>query len=210
MAAVLHFYTLANGEIAGYSFEGITCRNYLEPHDGAVALRRWVYPPLICHYYTTKTKDMPGWDREKNEGYVFTEPRADLIPIYHFWNEGTGDNFYTADFSGELALGSGYKKVLDDMFYAFPPDASEPGTVPFRRFVGGTQQYCVTIYGAVQAGGYPVVYKKTIDAGPQKAAEQLGLQIYNDYRAMAIASGGSLKMPANLPEGLRVSSGGCN
>lgn len=31
MAAILHFYTRENKEFLGYSFEGITCHNYLEP-----------------------------------------------------------------------------------------------------------------------------------------------------------------------------------
>jgi hypothetical protein len=207
MAVVLHFYTTEKKEFPGYSFEGIICHNYIGPHEGAVVLRRYQYSPQNNHYYTTKTTGMPGWIRERDEGYVFTKPRPGLIRIYHFWNEGTGDNFYTADSSGELASGSGYVLVKDDDFFAFPNEV--PGTVPFRRFVGGTQQYCVTIYGGVHAGGYPVILKRTIDAGPQAAADQLGREIYNEYKAQAIASGGHLQIPAALPNGLNVSLGGC-
>src|SRR4051812_22094045 len=103
MAVILHFYTTEDKPFLGYTFEGITCRNYLEPHDGTVVLRQWQYLPQNNHYYTTKTNNNPDWIRERDEGYVFTKPREGLIPIYHWWHPGTGDNFYTADKSGELA-----------------------------------------------------------------------------------------------------------
>lgn len=178
MAIVLHSYT-TNKEIPGWTSEGTTCHIYSTPHDGALALHHWVYVIQGNHYYTTNTASMPEWSYERIEGYVFIKPRADVIRIYHWWHPGTGDNFYTADPGGELAPGSGYVNP-GDPFYAFATPVS--GTVPFNRFVYGTQLYCAKLWGPEGIDGRKSLGKQTVEAATHAEALQLADEFADDYK----------------------------
>ncbi|KAG0015757.1 hypothetical protein BGZ82_001293 [Podila clonocystis] len=72
-----------------------------------------------------------GYEFEGITGYVYSVEQPETVAIHSWYNARSGDNFYTADPSGELAPGGGYRSEGIG-WYMYP--TQKTGTVPLYRW----------------------------------------------------------------------------
>lgn len=146
MTAVMHFYTTRTDEpVADYIREADAGHVYPPaPHALAVPLYRWLHEASGHHFYTLDDGPVAGWKSEGVACYMPVAEAPGAVPFYRWFHPGTGDHFYTRDPHGELAPGSGYQQDGPQPFGWIYP-SPKVDTVPLRRFVTGTQQWCIRL-----------------------------------------------------------------
>jgi hypothetical protein len=121
-----HFYTTSTSEIGdvelgatgnyGYIYEGIGFYIASSLCDSNTALYRYYQGSIYDHFYTTSADEIGTTTAGAvgNYGYTFEgilgycDPaetaRADMVPLYRYYNSAIGDHFYTISYS-ELGAG---------------------------------------------------------------------------------------------------------
>jgi|GEM_PF-6064590 len=129
-----HFYTIDYNELGsgkwGWNYEKTLCMVYkpnVIDNGKTVALYRLWNPNTTDHFYTTDYNEADtavkyyGYKYEGIACNVYSpdSPQpANTIPVYRYWNSGSGDHFYTIDYNelGSGKWGWNYEKIA---FYAY-------------------------------------------------------------------------------------------
>jgi hypothetical protein len=109
---------------------------------GTVALYRFDDPASKDQLLTTNNRPSgPYTDAKGVIGYVFTQPTTALVPLYHYFNPGTPDHFYTTDYAELRDGAAGWGRQADTGFI-YPTQVS--GTVALYRYANARADHYYT------------------------------------------------------------------
>jgi hypothetical protein len=156
------FYTVSRNDAGyanyGYGYAGVVGYVFSSQQPGTVPFKRYfASAPKTDHFYTTEawTSGFLSYNYEGVEGYVYppptdhcgptdpSPPSANLVPLYHYYNPGQVDNFYTSNFN-ELGYGAAGYDWYGCMAWIW--DSPVPGSEPLYRYYnpyGGDHFYTV-------------------------------------------------------------------
>jgi hypothetical protein len=152
------FTSLMNGRTCGASPESLSANDKLAiqtiypanpPKTGTVPVFRYNHVRNTDHFYTTDFSELgggninaSGTDGYRFEGigfFAFPSQVANTVPVFRYYQPGTGDHFYTTNFNELRNGGNGW--ILENRAAFFVHSTQINGSVPVLRFFNGLDHF---------------------------------------------------------------------
>src|SRR5262249_34857626 len=125
-----HFFTTSPSDVpSGYTLDpGLTFYAFAQPVPGTIAVYQYRNSTNTAFQYSTNGKAISGWVCQGVAWYVSptTNPLSGAVPILHYENASTGDNFYTTSTSTLPGytyvddIGCGYSAISTSISISVP------------------------------------------------------------------------------------------